>query len=130
MFRNWSYAYHGHSVQLLQGRHRLEQEHDESASLDRLDCPRQQVGGQGLKILQHTHAIGVAENFVRVLVVSGHGSAKRSARCGARDARVADVCDGDEDLKRVLLVSLTNAALDIALDFRLAFLAVAAPRVS
>ena len=42
---------HGHGVELLQGRHRLEQKHDKSAPLDSLDGAREQVGRERLEVL-------------------------------------------------------------------------------
>ena len=43
-----------------------------------------------------------------------------------RYIRVPDIRDSDEDLERVLLVGLADAAFDIAFDLRLALFAVAA----
>lgn len=100
-------TYHRHVVELLQAAHRPEEKHDDSASLDRLDRPREQVGRDGLKVLQDEHSKRLSEHLVRVLVVC-----------------VPDVGDRDKELKGRLLVDLSDATLDIPLDLCLALLAV------
>ena len=61
---------HGHGEQLPERRDRLEQQDDDAAAFDRLHRPRQQVGGQGFEVLQHAHAVSVAKNLVRLLIVA------------------------------------------------------------
>jgi hypothetical protein len=76
---------HGERVELLERRHRLEQQHDDAAALDRLDGAREQVGRQRLKVLQHAHAVGLAHDGVRLFVVA-----------------VANVGGRDEQFKRII----------------------------
>jgi hypothetical protein len=64
-------THHGHAVQVPKTRHALQQADDDSSSLDRLDRPREQVGRDGLKVLQDEHVEGLTEDLVRVLVVPG-----------------------------------------------------------
>lgn len=58
--------------------------------------------------MQDTHPVGVSKDFLGLFVVD-----------------IADVCEGDEELERVLGVGFTNAALDLFLDLCFALLAVA-----
>ncbi|KJR80875.1 uncharacterized protein SPSK_04850 [Sporothrix schenckii 1099-18] len=99
---------HGHGVELAQTGHALEQQHDQAAALDGLDGAGQHVGGQGLKVLEDAHAVGVAENLVGLLVID-----------------IANVMERDKQLKGVVGVGLANTALDLLLDLGLALLAVA-----
>ena len=57
-------THHGHTVQGAKAVHGAEQQHDHATSFDSLDGPGQQIWGQGLKVLQHQHAVGVAQNLV------------------------------------------------------------------
>ena len=50
---------HRHGIKLFEGGNALEQDDNGSTPLHRLYGPGQQVGGEGLEILQHTHAVGI-----------------------------------------------------------------------
>lgn len=101
--------YHGHGVELLERRHALEQEDNDSTALNGLNSSGEQVGRKCFEILEDAHAVSVSENLLGLLVVS-----------------VTDVGDRDEQLKGILLVDFADATLDIALDLGLALLAVGA----
>ena len=60
---------HGHGVELLQGRHGLEQKHDKTSSLDRLDGASEQIWCYGFEVLKDTHPIRVSENLFGFFVV-------------------------------------------------------------
>jgi len=98
---------HGHGVQLLQTGHGLQQQHDQPATLDRLNRPRQQIRRERLKVLKDTHSVSVSEDLLRLLVVN-----------------IADVRERDEEFEGVLGVGLSDAALDLLLDLGFALLAV------
>lgn len=104
-----AFPYHGHGVELLERRHALEKEDNDSTSFDSLNSSGKQVGCKSFEILENTHAVGVSENLLGLLVVG-----------------VTDVGDRDEQLEGILLVDLANATLDITLDLGLALLAVRA----
>lgn len=70
-------THHGHSVKIPQTLHPLQQAHDDSSSLDRLDRPRQQIRSDGLEILQDEHVERLTENLVRVFVVPTDASTNR-----------------------------------------------------
>jgi len=64
---------HGHGEELLERRNRLEQEDDDSATLDRFHRASQQVWRERLEVLQHAHAVGAAQDFVSFLIVAVPG---------------------------------------------------------
>ena len=80
---------HTESVQLFETFHGVYEEDDCPTSLDGLDGSGQQIGGHGLKVLEDTHAIGVAKNFVGLMIVT-----------------VSYVCGGYKHFKWVLLIYL------------------------
>ncbi|RNA28999.1 hypothetical protein BpHYR1_052339 [Brachionus plicatilis] len=98
---------HAHGVELFERGERAEQDEDEAAALNCFDGARQQVGGERLEVLQHQHAVCVAEDFVRLVVVA-----------------VSDVGGGDEELERVVVVHVQFAAFDFFLDLFHALFAV------
>ncbi|CRK36922.1 hypothetical protein BN1708_007250 [Verticillium longisporum] len=102
---------HGQVVELLQAVHTLEQQDDEAATLNRLHGLGENVGRQCLEVLEDTHAKGVSENLLSLLVVD-----------------VADVVQGDEGFEGVHVVGLTDAALHLFLDLVLSLLSVTALR--
>lgn len=61
---------HGEGVQLAQRRHRMEQQDDDPAALDRFDRSAQKIRRQCLEILEHAHPIRVTKHLVRLLVVA------------------------------------------------------------
>ena len=73
---------------------RGEQEHDDAPALHRLNGAREEVGSQGLEILQHTHAECVPQDFVRVRVEA-----------------VADGGGGHEEGEGVVLLRVQQATL-------------------
>ena len=90
---------HRQGVQLLQGRHAVDEQDDGTAALHRLHRPGEQVGGEGLEVLQRAHAVGFAEDLVGLVVVA-----------------VADVGRGDEQLERVVFVDIQVASFDFLLE--------------
>ena len=58
---------HRHRVELTEGLHCFEEHDDAAAALDSLDRPGKNIGRDGLKVLQHAHAVRVAENLLRFL---------------------------------------------------------------
>lgn len=90
---------HAHVVELPERRHGLEQEDHQAAALHRLDRARQDVRRDRLKVLQHEHAVGRAEDLVRLLVVAP-----------------ADLRGRQEQLKRVVALRVQQAQLLLALD--------------
>lgn len=44
--------HHGHGVQLTQGLHGLEQQHNDTATLNRFDRSREEIGRESFEILQ------------------------------------------------------------------------------
>lgn len=102
-------TYHSHGVQLLERGHALQQQDNDSTTLNGLNSPGEQVGRQGLEILKDTHAVGVSENLLCLLVVG-----------------VPNVGDGNKELEGILLVDLTDATFDIPLDLGFALLAMTA----
>ena len=103
---------HRHRIQLLETRHGLEQQHDDSATLDRLDRPGEQVGRDGFVILQDEHTECLTEDLGAVFVVC-----------------ISNIGDGDKELKGVLLVGFADTAFDIPLDLGLSFLAMSVASV-
>mmetsp|Transcript_39642 Transcript_39642/g.66126 ORF Transcript_39642/g.66126 Transcript_39642/m.66126 type:complete len:398 (-) Transcript_39642:383-1576(-) len=83
---------HGHGVELFQTGHGLEEEHHQSSSLHGLDGAGQEVGGDGLKVLEDEHAKGVSEDLVGLCVVG-----------------VPDVRGVDKQVEWVLLVDLDRS---------------------
>ena len=106
-------THHSHGIQLPKRTHRLQQDHDQTSSLNRLDRPCKQVWRDRLEVLQHAHSVRLTQDLVRLLVIC-----------------VADVRDRDEYLERVLLVRLPDAALDVSLDLGLPLFSVAGVKVS
>lgn len=98
---------HGHSIELLERLHGLEQDAHETATFDSLDSTCQQVGRERLEVLQHEHAERVAEYLVRFVVVT-----------------VAYVSRGHEQFERIIVVDVEFAALDLLLDLLHALLAM------
>ncbi|KAI3478562.1 hypothetical protein L1887_59470 [Cichorium endivia] len=98
---------HAERVELSQAGHGLEEEDDDAAALDGLDGAREHVGRDCLKVLKDEHAVGLAEDLGRVLVVA-----------------VADVCEADKELEGIAFALLADAALDVVFDLLLALLAV------
>lgn len=74
---------HGQRVQLLEGRQRFQEQHNDAAAFHGFDRAAQQVGRQGFKVLQHAHAVRVAEDLFAFMVVrpphagGGHERVKR-----------------------------------------------------
>ena len=94
-------------MQLLKTRHALQKKDNHTAAFHRFNRAGQQIGGQGLKVLQHQHTKRSTKNLGRVFVVA-----------------VPDICDAHEKLERILSILITHATLDVALDFGFAFLSV------
>lgn len=117
-------THHGHGVQLLQARHGLEEKHHNTATLDSLNGTGEEVGRDGLVVLEHNHAKGLTKNLGRVLVVAAQCQDNSQVRVRVCCSRVADVGHGNEELKGVLLVGLANATLNVTLDLGLTLLAV------
>ncbi len=92
-------SHHDHRVELSQGRHVLEEDGDDAASLHRFDGSAKKVGGDRLEILQNQHAVGLTQNVLRVLVVAP-----------------ADLGAGDEQVERVLSILIVDSAADKLLD--------------
>ena len=61
---------HSECVELGQGVEGAKQVHNNTSPLNCLYCARQQVGRKRFKVLQHQHAKGVSQHFVRVRVVA------------------------------------------------------------
>jgi len=101
-------SHHGHGVKLLQTRHCLQKQNNNTPSLDRLDCPREQVGRDRLVILQNEHSKCLTEDLGRVLVVG-----------------VSDIRNSDKELKGVLIVGFPYSALNVPLDLGFSLLSVA-----
>ena len=80
---------HTDGVELLQTVDVVYQQHDGSSSLHGLYCPRQQVGCQGLEVLEDAHAVRVAQDLVSLVVVG-----------------VAYVGGGYKHLEGILLINL------------------------
>lgn len=101
-------THHGDRVKLTQACHRLEQEHDDTASLHSLDGSCQEVGSDSLKVLKNEHAECPSQNLGRVLVVA-----------------VANVGDADKELERIGSIALfSHASLDVSFDLCFPLLAV------
>ena len=94
-------------MQLLETRHALQKKDNHTTTFHRFNRARQQIGGQGLKVLQHQHTKRSTENLGRVFVVA-----------------VPDICDAHEKLEWILCILIPHATLDIALDFGFALLSV------
>lgn len=103
-----SQAHHGQSVELLQARHCLQEQDNDSTTLHRLNRPREQVWRDRLVILQNEHTECLTENLSGILVVC-----------------VSDVGDGDEELERILIIRFPDSTLYITLDLGFSLLAVA-----
>lgn len=101
--------YHHHRVELLQARHRLEQNGDDPAALHRFDRSAQQIRRERFEVLQNQHSVGLAQDVLRLLVVA-------PADLGARH----------EQVERVFAVLVVHAATDQLLDFSHALLLVSA----
>jgi len=99
---------HCERVELTKGGHRLQQEDNDAATLDRLDGAREQIGREGLEVLQHEHAEGLPEDAVGLRVVAP-----------------ADFRGADEHLEGVLLVCVDETLLSGALELPHALLLVA-----
>jgi hypothetical protein len=63
-------TYHTHSVKLLQTRHVLQQQADDTATLDRLDRSCEQVGSDRLIVLQYEETERLTQDLVRLFVVA------------------------------------------------------------
>lgn len=63
-------THHCESVKLPKGCHRLQHEDNDPSTFYGLDRSGEEIGRNRLKILEYTHSISVAENFVRLLVIS------------------------------------------------------------
>ena len=106
-------AVHRHGVKLLEGSHRAEQEDHEPAALHRLDSPRQQVGRHRLEVLEHQHAKGLAEDFVRVAIVA-------PPNVGLRHEEVEGVVRGGVVRPpRLRLLNLSHALLAVRREAQL-----------
>ena len=99
---------HAHGVELLEAVHTVHQEHNSAATLHCLYRPRQEVGGHGLKVLEDTHPVSVAEDLVGLVVIT-----------------VADVGRRHKHLEGVLLVNLHLTILDLLVQLLHLFLPVA-----
>lgn len=98
---------HRHCVKLLQTRHSLEQQDDQSTAFNGLDCSCEEIGREGFEVLEDTHSVCVAENLFGLFVVA-----------------VADVGEGDEEFERIFGIRLPDSSLDLLLDLCLALLAM------
>ena len=90
---------HRQRVQLRQRVHVGEQKDDDAPALHGLHRPRQQVGRQRLKVLQHEHTVRIPENLMRVVVIA-----------------VADVRRRHKQRERVLLLRVQQSSLAHLLD--------------
>lgn len=100
-------THHSHSVQLLKRTHGLEQQNNHTTSFDGLNGSCKGVGRNSFKVLEHTHAIRVTENLLRLLIVG-----------------VSDVGDGHKQFKWVLGVGFSDTSFNILLDLCLSLLSV------
>lgn len=64
------WTHHGHGVKLLKRAHCPEKQNDDSTTLDSLDRPSEEVGCEGLKVLENEHAKRLTEDLLRILVVT------------------------------------------------------------
>ena len=99
---------HGQRVTLLQALHTLEQQNYQATALDCLDGPGQKVGSDCLEVLQDAHAVRVAQDAVRVLVVG-----------------IGDRVEREEDLEGIFEIRLSNSPFDLLPYLGLALLPVA-----
>lgn len=96
----------------MQTAHRPQQKHHNSSTLDRLDRPRQQIRGDGLKVLEDEHAERLTEDLGGILVVG-----------------VPDVGHAHKELKGRLLVRFSDPSLDVPLDLGLSLFSVTEVKV-
>lgn len=80
---------HAHGVQLFQRLQCLQQQDDQTAALNRFHSSSQKIGGQGLEVLEHTHAVGSSEDCVRLGVVSAVNGGGHSK--GIEQVRLIDI---------------------------------------
>ena len=90
----------------------VDEQDDGTAALHRLLRPGEQVGGEGLKVLQRAHAVGFAEDLVGLVVVGYYHETHKILVAVA----VADVGRGDEQLERVAFVDIQVASFDFLLE--------------
>ncbi len=98
---------HRKPVQLAQRIHGTKQNNYDATPFDGFDGPREKVGGQGFKILQHAHAVRLAQNLMRLAVVA-------PTNVGTRNEKV----------EGVVLVRIVQPALNLLLDLLHALLAM------
>mmetsp|Transcript_31326 Transcript_31326/g.99939 ORF Transcript_31326/g.99939 Transcript_31326/m.99939 type:complete len:481 (-) Transcript_31326:438-1880(-) len=99
---------HGHLVEPLQRLHVAQQHHDHAAALHGLNGAREEIRGDGLKVLEHAHAVRVAQDLVCLAVIS-----------------VPDVGGGDEERERILVLGVEEPPLHHLLNLVHPLLAVA-----
>ncbi len=115
-----SETHHGHRIQLLQGSHRLQHQHNKSSALDRFNRSRQKIRSDCLEVLkQHTCHRCFPKSYPSPCSTF-RNKVVRSRRCRLfGDARISNVRHCDKYFEWILLVDFTNTTLDIPLDLPL-----------